>query len=246
MRRSKPGAGERWKAGLIALALVLVVPGAARAATIDMAWNSCTGPLNLEPLPQLTGLWISTLGPVEAHRAYEFRIRVEGQGGYLPDAWRFDAGGCQDHKNISYAYAVPSSKTCPPFNDALPKSIQASFESVAFDPSNLGALIRFRVEYPSRAPDDPTLRRHLGKITFDHQFSIEGPTTNPLEYCGDFERGLCLSLLPEHCHYTKDDGPGTVIPFTVGSGVVTVRNFACAVVPAAPATWGQIKGAYRR
>ena len=190
--------------------------------------------------------WVSVLGHDVPHAGYEFRIAVADAQGSLPDAWRFDTGGCQDPSRIRIETIPPSEQQiCQAFQDWGPYERSYSLATPDLGLPATAAVIRLAITYPepNSTRIDPTRRYYLGTVTFDHSNSVVGSATEP-GTCGGLERGMCLTLLPAHVSYMRTDG--TRVPFSIGNGTITLNGGDCAAVPAGPSTWGTIKAQYRR
>jgi hypothetical protein len=96
--------------------------------------------------------------------------------------------------------------------------------------------------YPPTAAPPGGERRTLARAVFDHTFSVVGPT-NPGYNCGGFEENLCVSLHPVGVRWF--DAAGAPVDFVPGQSSIYFRG-ECRPVPAAPSSWGLIKGQYRR
>jgi len=236
---------------VLAVTLLFAGSGAGRAAatTLDLTWDSCTGPVARTVVPgTFARILVSALGQAEPHKGYEFSLTVADVDGTLPDAWRFDAEGCQGPGRISIDHLVPSAvgKTCPSFQGASASFQVKSFTLAGADPDLPpgSGLILLRNTYPAgNYSSASTVRYMLGSILFDHFDSVNGTATEP-GTCGSLERGVCTAVLPARSFYVTPDD--RVVPFTIGNGSVTANGGACSPVPASSSSWGQIKAVYRR
>jgi len=182
-----------------------------------------------------------------AHKAYEFFLTCKDGDGEIPDAWRFDVGGCQPAGTVSIDHLWPDMiKTCPGFQGTN-QSIQyrgyefaRPFHGLEGSPM----VIYFANSYPAGVSSpSPSTRYVLGRVLFDHTNSVlEEEAAAGL--CGGLARPMCFTLLPSWVHYLLPDG--TQRSFDIGNGTITTNGGGCLPVPAAGSTCGQIKGQYRR
>ncbi len=236
----------------LALLLGVVAPSLAQgtAGEVRLHWNPCfTGETqDLVPRPDVPAwLWASVRGHSDPHVAYEVWIAVGDCSNTLPDAWRFDAEGCQGPERIEINHLVPAAaiKMCPNFQGVSPsiqiKSFQLAPPHLGL-PASMGVLV-LAVTYPAGSNAIvPSMRYHLLNVAFDHAASVAGPGV-PGESCGGLESPMTFALIPSRTNYV--DSAGVEKPFRIEQGVVTTHG-GCAPVPAATATWGAIKGQYRR
>src|SRR5688572_30978452 len=97
--------------------LSLATIGQAADGVVEMTWGVTCTPIvtDITPTAGPTSIIVSELGNDQTHNAYQVRILVGSADGSdaVPDAWRFDAAGCQgdrkstrlnsSHSQISYA-----------------------------------------------------------------------------------------------------------------------------------------------
>lgn len=196
-----------------------------------------------------SGAMVSVTGHSAAHRGYALRLVVRAtDGGPLPDAWRYDPGGCQDADRFDLSYdpivEIVRPASCVPFHRY--SSHGPATEVVTYDPVSGELRIDFRFEYqPPSLPADPTWWYGLLRIHFSHEGSRVETASDP-STCGGLERAVCLSLVDARWI----DPAGIEHPWTIGNGTITahiagVPPGTCGAVPARAATWGAIKGSYR-
>jgi hypothetical protein len=249
------------------LAVALLLPAApAGAATLDLSWDNCApliatrsaipGPLNT------IALYASATNLERTHVAHDvslwFANALPCAGGPLatPDAWRFDAAGCQ--WGFATVGVTNPQASCPPLSGPT-RTVTLDLDHAPADGvTPAGAMrLRVRVDYAgSPQGPDAYARRHVFAIAFDHTFSSAGASTPAT--CGGLEQAMCFSLRPgggcgapllEHARYT--DTTGSSVPFTAGqaSAAFALDPAAAApcfaAVPVRDATWGAIKGQYR-
>jgi hypothetical protein len=233
--------------------LLVACPPLAEAAhgTVDLSWNACAPIVSsiVSPAAGPLSLYVSEIGNDQEHGGYQVRFQLATPGNTVPDAWRFDAAGCQGSFRLSMEHFAPPevAATCPAFlGSASPVHIhEYSFfpPGVGFPTTTMRGLVA--VAYSPVQTSLPQQRYFLARFLFDHTRSIAGPTT-PGTTCGGFDSPLTIQLLigmqdAGQCSYWLP-GPQLELPFDGGNTTVTVN----AAVPAGPATWGRIKSQYRR
>jgi hypothetical protein len=246
-------------AACLGILLAISLPGSASAASgrIEATWGSFCSPIvtNIEsPAAAPLTLVASVIGNDETHVSYWFQFVLEGPSGAMPDAWRFDAGGCQTVLGalvtMNHLPTGAMSKTCPPFQ-GTGSSIQIKHygpvgPSPIFWPATAISVVLANT-YPAGNTTLASQRYHLATIVFDHTSSISGPTT-PGVNCGGLDQPLLL-------HFTEPTGQvreilssyvrmsGEEFPFDGWNMPPMTVNGS---LPARVSTWGHIKGAYRR
>ena len=247
--------------GLTVLA-ALAIAGSSHAATgtVDMTWTSCTGTQDItSTTPGVFNIFVSVIGFDQAHQAYESTFIYGDATGGVQDAWRFDPNGCQGVASLgTISHLAPGSvsKVCPSFQGAL-QSVQV--KAIDFvPPSDTGSgYLQTNMRctlfnaYPNGGAGSPNfnplVRYFLMEVSFDHSFSIQGPTVDPNVACGGWAAPVCFKLA--RANYL--DLAGSEIPFgrnVNGSGQLIATfngGAACTAVPARAATWGSIKNQYR-
>ena len=245
---------NRFLPGLLAISFAapLALAAPAGATTIELSWSTCnpivttytpTGPAeNPDPIY----LFVNGVGQEATHTGFEFRVNLENMGATLPDAWRFDAAGCQGPSQI-VLHTFSLVKACPTFQGSNPTTtFSFGYEPNSFPGPPGAPPFRFALKvsnrYAAKAPPAGGAMQTLARVTFLHDFSVAGPT-NPGFVCGGFEENVCVSLHPEGARWF--DASGSPVDFVPGQASVYFRG-DCRPVPAAPSTWGLIKGQYRR
>lgn len=239
---------------MVLAALAFASTSQATDGTIEMAWNGCVGLPDIAS-PAAAGqysLYVSEVGNNVQHQAYQVRVIYGDNTQNVPDAWRFDAAGCQGSSFITIDHLAPATvvKTCPSFQGAL-QSLQ--IKDTAFTPpTDPYATTTMRLVLANAYPVGTVGnggRMFLARFLFDHSFSVAGPT-DPGNNCGGFEKSMCFKLSVGT--YLDMSTPANEIPFVrnVAPGAPLFVTFngdggACAAVPAKSATWGSIKGQYR-
>ena len=225
--------------------------------TVDLSWHDCSPIVTTVtgPVPDTYRLYVSAIGQQEAHQAYQVRLHVRSADySPLPDAWRFDSAGCQGSSRIEIRHLPPPAlaKSCPAFQGAA-SSMQ--LEDYVFDPLTGRAHLILANRYPDGVPaPDPTVRSFLLGVDFHHEDSVTG-VGKPGVACGGFETDMIISFTVNlGCHFGKCpslpppswlDMQGEEHEFAVGNGSVAFCG-SCVTTPATAATWGSIKGQYRR
>lgn len=244
----------------LVLALILVGGAASPArgvGTADLSWNGCSPivPAVTNPIAGPHRLVVSVLGQQEAHEAYEMYLFVYRSANLpFPDAWRFDVQGCQRSSPIAIQHLPQGSlaKTCPAFQSG---TTGLQIKQYDYIPSTGRARLSFANWYgPGGPAPNPATRYFLLGVVFDHSFSVVG-TGEPGATCGGFESDMIVSFgssldcsfgcTPVPLTPKWQDPQGVQHDFAIGQGTVTFCG-SCAPVPVRGATWGQIKGQYRR
>ena len=240
--------------GLMVLAaLAFTSTSWAANGTVEMAWNGCVGVQDITTTAAgQYSLYLSELGNDVPNNAYQVRVIYGDQTQNVPDAWRFDAAGCQGSSFITLDHLAPATvvKTCPSFQGAL-QSLQikdCSFTPPVDPYATTTMRIVLANSYPAGVTPNPAQRYFLARFLFDHSFSVAGPT-NPGVNCGGFDSPICFKLTtatyldmspqPQEISFDRNVAPGAPLFVTFNGGA------ACSAVPARPATWGAIKGQYR-
>ena len=233
---------------LCVFAVLVATSGAAPAradTTIRGSWNfSCASTVTEIVLggSERHRLTFGQAGADSLPRTIRLVLELSAaDGGPIPDAWRFDAGGCQGPDLLSWDYFVAAAiKTCP---GNMPPVAQTVTHDVRLAPD--GQSLRFEFE---RTFATPSVLRGLSErlvlsLLFDHSASVAG-TASGGAACGGVERPVCLRLVEAqyesfagmwqdhrrlNTDYRANAPPGS----------------DCGPVAARAATWGTIKGQYR-
>jgi hypothetical protein len=110
---------------LLVLAAAAAAPGPATAVgTVDLSWNACSPvvPTLERGAPGPVTLFASVVGQDQAHKSYQVRLYIDAYPLAFPDAWRFDAAGCQGSSFIEIRHLPPAAvaKACPAMQGAVP------------------------------------------------------------------------------------------------------------------------------
>lgn len=245
------------RASALTLALVLggtlgVASHSGAVPTVDLSWGNCSpiAPAVTDPLRGPHHLFASVTGQEEGHRAYQLYVHLRSAQSQVPDAWRFDAAGCQPN-GLEIRHIPPgfAAKTCPAFHGTQEPLVLKDY---SYD-ATIGQATLFLALYYSGgvAAPNPATRYFLLDAIFDHTNSVVGSGDTP-GTCAGFEHDITLSLIRDlPCPFCSPRPPmwadlqGGEHDFAIGQGSVTFCG-SCAPVPARGATWGQIKGQYRR
>lgn len=224
-------------------AFALISSPAFAEPVVSLDWNACHGPINVASQPgQPISLYASVIGQSEGHKAFQVRILLRPNGSVLPDAWRFDANGCQSLARLGFNH-YSNDPNCPQFHGDEP---QVEIPDFAFEPALNRWRFVYAVAYPFGIPTaDPNVRYTMVRLIMDHTFSTEAPTV-PGETCGGFFEPMCFYL------YKAEWVDMAIVEHTynVNQWFLTVNDpngIACysVAVPARAATWGAIKNTYR-
>jgi hypothetical protein len=245
----------------LALVLVLVgwtdLPAHAAPGYIEATWGLLCTPIvsNVEsPASGPLTLIVSVTGNDETHLAYRLRFMIGDLSYVTPDAWRFDAAGCQASLGaLVEMNPMPGgvmSKTCPAFKGNAFNSIEIKdyrpVSPVYPFPETMMQVTLYST-YPAGNTTSAAQRYHLGTFRFDHTFSVGGPST-PGVSCGGFDGPILLHFRensgqirePFSSYFRHPDG--MEVKFGWSGQTVTVNGS----LPALETTWGHIKSAYRR
>ena len=233
-------------AGFLAASLALAAT--AEAQTVDFSWDACTPILTDRAAPNPGGpvtAFVTLTGQTEAYRGFQATWVVGDPNDELPDAWRFEVGGCND--GFFVGRPLPPAElaaSCPPFvPGSVAQVIVSDFRFVPDGlgyPKSMGRGVLAIVTQEDLLIPNPNLRYHLARFTFDFSHSAFGPGV-PGVSCGGLETPMTLTLVPHRMSYL--DAASIEHFWAIGNGVITLNG---AAVPARPSTWGSIKGQYRR
>lgn len=240
-------ANARWIPALLALPGLMVARSAV-GATIDLSWGACSPIVASQSVAPggTASLWVSVTGLDEPHRAYEFWILVENSAHSLPDAWRFEAGGCGETSPVRIQHLPPAeaAAACPALQGNLQSfQITAYYPAPAMSgfPATANMIVLANAYGGQSSPADPG-RRFAGRILFDHASSVVGPPADAAS-CGGLEEPVTFTFWSSRVSYVVD---GNLLrPFMIGNGSV-VASAAGLPVPTESTTWGWIKGIYAR
>jgi len=233
--------------GLAAASLASAADG-----VVSMSWDTCVPPIdaataNKAPGTAAVTAIFSVVGNDQAHKAHAVRFVASAADRTTPDAWRFDAAGCQTDAFITLLVVPPGAlaKACPAFKGANNLDIKAYAPAGVASPYQPTQMLgTIASAYDATPASVPATTYFLGGFVFDHTFSVNGAGT-PGADCGGNDIPFCLALIQNTSYLTPD---GTEVSFTVGSNYLTYAATplaGCPSTPARAATWGQIKSQYR-
>ena len=240
--------------------------GFAANGTVDLTWGTVCAPVvaNINPPPgdqntsNPVSLIASVIGNDQTHSGYEVGFLLGDATKQVPDAWRFDAAGCQGVSFITINHVPPgsASKTCPAFNGPVSVLQIKEYGFVeapsVYDLTLIKGLLANA--YPAGNTTVAATRYFLAQFLFEHQYSVNGPGTPGLT-CGGFDTPMCVALLQGLRGVEEGSGSkyvnfatGQEIPFDLSANnFLTVHSQGgCPTTPAQNATWGQIKSQYRQ
>jgi len=232
--------------------LFLSLAGHAHAAGIvSLTWDGCTGP---STKTVVTGsapeLYVSLIGQSDALVSYSFNLVISRDctdpahpdGGPIPDAWRFDPGGCQGGLLQVDGAQGPSVPSCP---NLAGTGIPLLIQSYAYEDATGNAVFHFArsFENGSFAAPDPSVRYFVARLRFFQEFGVVGPS-GP-DACGGLETPLCIQLVD-----TRYDTGEVEKDWARANACVSVndpgRISGCeSPTPVRATTWGAIRGQYR-
>ena len=240
--------------------LTVATLGHAANGVVDLTWGVTCTPIvqDITPTATPTSMIASELGNDQTHNAYQVRVLIGSASLTIPDAWRFDADGCQGTAFLSINHLPPATavKTCPAF-----QGTNTSFQLKDYAFVNPGGIYATSIvrsylanTYPAGMTAIGTTRYFLAQWIFDHTFSVAGATTPGVD-CGGFSTPMCVALLSGTRSAQTEGGTssylrmsdGVEIPFDPGpNNWLSTHGLAgCPAVPTVNKTWGQIKSQYR-
>ena len=228
---------------LAALAFVACFAGAAHAAPgcVRLSWGDCPNwNMDRSFVPAIQNLVVSAAGVGDANVGTDLNIHIHPA---VPDAWRFDDGGCQCPTPALCGLTINSisfSKSCPVMKGN--NSLVITNYSIA---GTGDADLRLAITYDA-VPPPATARVTLWQLLFDHSFSNVGPTPSDLSTCGGAEQcqqffvtqAILLASTGVAENMSGCDAPQSA-PYATWQG-----SSNCPV-GTQPATWGKLKGLYR-
>ena len=210
---------------------VIAARFASHSESVRLSWNSCESwiPDQVFSSPDTYKLVLSATecdGQYVGHSAV-----IDIAPGPIPDAWRFDDGGCQTSSQW-LASTGAFSKACPALRAASGVT-ESSYYGI--DPSSGHGRLVLSCQHAGYTAS-PVERYTLWTITLDHAYSVVGPTTSGVD-CGGVELPLVFGLETDFWHA---DG---VTTRAIGEERQATWNGG--VVRTVPITWGQVKALYR-
>jgi hypothetical protein len=236
----------------ILLAGFLALPRCAHSTpgTVDLSWNACAPVIaSVDSVQQIRSisLYVSVLGHDEEHTGAGVEL-VYGNGSTLtvPDAWRFDAGGCLGTAERTYDLLAPAevAATCPSF-DPRPLLLQ-QFEvgfvrsNEPYPPTMMRIYLSNQQLTVNTRQTNPNQRYFLARILFYLSKAVDGTALNP-GTGGGLETPMCYFLLSARFATASL----SVVPFALGNRALSIRGSCDIQTPAIPTTWGQLKSQYR-
>jgi hypothetical protein len=238
--------------------------GHAANGAVDITWGVTCTPIvqNLAPVIGPNSLIASVLGNDQTHSGYEVSFLLSAADRTVPDAWRFDAAGCQGSSFITIAHTPPGTavKTCPafsgPVSDLQIKQYNFVEPPSAYASTQIKGLLANAYPSAGGVTSVATTRYFLAQFIFDHTFSVNGAGT-PGATCGGLETPLCIVLLQgprgifegsgskyvtfaDGLEHFFDESPNHFLTVNSATGCANPNS-----VPAENKTWGQIKSQYR-
>jgi hypothetical protein len=241
--------------------LTVATLGHAANGVVELTWGTTCTPIvqDITPTAAPTSMMASVTGNDQTHNSYQVRFLIGDATHNVPDAWRFDAAGCQGAPFITINHLPPGSaaKTCPAFQGTNPSIQIKDYSFVAPGGQYASTLIRgvCANTYPAGFTSLAATRYFLTQFIFDHTSSVNG-AGSPGVTCGGFETPMCIVLLQgDRSNQTQG---GTTSFITLADGLEhpfdpSLTNYwlathgqgACQGTPVENKTWGQIKSQYR-
>jgi len=196
-----------------------------------ISWGTCSPQINDQEFvgPGVYSLVISVEGAPTTSIGHDTVLRIHPA---VPDAWRFDAGGCQTGERLTIGHASLGD-SCPAMAGANPLVITSYFIDV-----DGSAELRLAMTYDAFSTLE-NQRYVLWKIGFDQTHTVAGSDADPVTCDGGsvplhftvaprilLTGGVPLSALPE----SQD------LPTTWNGGQVRTQV----------TTWGSLKALYRQ
>jgi len=180
--------------------------------------------------------------------AYEGSVVImPADGGSFPDAWRYDAAGCQPEGAMTtWFFPPPVEFGCFP----LVYNARPYYQAAApiFDETAGRLRVPFRVEYRDGPVSafEPAYPSVLAIMQFDIAQSVPTNQAGP-GTCGGLERPMCFQLesvrfeRPDHS-MMEIDRPISIV---TANAAALGGTAACTAVSARAATWGALRASYR-
>ena len=226
-----------------ALSLAVAMPAAAQRGSLRMSWTNCdpvVQNLDFTAPGQIANLVLSVAGAEDMHKGWRFKVLIgQNLSNPLPNAWRFDADGCNIGQLSMNTAAL--NKACLAWQGTDPLPI-FNFGHEADKPNT--ATFDCLNAYFTADPVAAT-RYTVWQAAFNHLFSDAGPQ-DPAVACGNAETQICFWLF-----YTEFLNPDlTFGPFdSISEDFVTWQDpgntNGCPTVQNQNSTWGRVKGLYR-
>jgi len=236
---------------MVSLLLTVSLAGMAQAVPmIQYAWNGCVGtavvpaPTKDLTYPSSNGLYnqyvsveqiATSVGAGESVFSHTVQIVI---GPNVPDAWRFDPGGCEDANFSTITYNSAGVANCV----GVRNGAEAAVTDYSYDPVSGNATLTAGTGYPAGRSSFPNPRYLLWEL----KFSL-GAAGAP---CGGEHQplGFQLTKVSFAVGLTPADSRN-VDGVLADQGCLEIndpsRNTACAAVPTQTSTWGRVKGMYR-
>jgi hypothetical protein len=221
--------------------------------TLDLSWKQCSPVISGISSPGDAAIYATVHGIDQAHKAYEILIAYGNAAQNVPDAWRFDPGGCQGSSRIAMDHVAPDAvaASCPTFQPGTVLTVEVVGFVPAGDPSGYPSsnqMIKFQLAdaLGNAVDSNPATRYFLARFQFDHSHSVPGPTMPGS--CGGIDQAMCFKLMRAGYIDTSGNEHFWRSPWAPGPFPTLTFNSseACAgETPALPSTWGQIRHQYR-
>ncbi len=227
-----------------AMLAATIAPGWAQppAGTLRLSWGTCDPQVqNVSLLGLASPLLVLVVSATDVSEPNSGTTVLLNLGpATVPDAWRFDAAGCQTSSRIHFSPAGLS-ESCPAMEGAGATTVT----SASYD-LNVSPLLQLRManNYGAFTPS-PTTRYTLWQIEFDTSLSDLVPPAEP-DSCANGQQSVCISYGEAHLYTVA--GPVLDFAGSFSGFQVTVNADASGdpcLVPTQPATWGRLKALYR-
>jgi len=225
----------------IALLACLLCPSPAHAApTARFTWQletlaGCYRAVSDQYVEDGANVGIGVTGLAEPFTACALDLEIAAPDGQpLPDAWRYDAGGCRGPAGVSWKTHVSPGSSCGWLYDFASNPVPTT--AITFD----GTRLRLALQLEVGAPADPF-------PSGETLVAIARLSSPENDGCDGAHEPTCFLL--RSLRFRRPDGSwfeaDRPVPVITLNAAALDGPAACSAVPARAATWGGMKGMYR-
>jgi hypothetical protein len=242
----------------------LGIAGTSHAAngTVTMGWDAC----NLSPITDkvVTAQQLTTAnlvgfvsGQSDSVLAYVYRFLYGDASHQVPDAWRFDASGCETGAFVTLNGLPPAalSKACPPLQNIGGGQSSVIITDLNFYPpagtqyDHTLMFVQIANAFQHSVLPLAASKYFVGDAEFNLSAAVVG-AGDPGNTCGGLETEICFNLA--QADWVASDGltqnswnfHGGASGDFATAGTAPFAG-SCQGTPAQTKTWGQIKNQYR-